>query len=269
MRHIPLHNNCPDPDWCERAATLLDQLKAAPDVAARHELIDGNTSLWRELKEWLLALSHGKCWFSEARDCFSYWDVEHFRPKKNVRNVRGSSGEGYWWLAFDWHNFRICGNVGNRKKGAYFPLRDGCPHVGPLGDLRYEQPLLLDPADEDDPNLLFFNLEGEAIPEPHVTDAWERDRVEYSVERYKLDYPPLSNSRKLVWAECWSQVQQYLAELARYQGDPANAIAREGMRNAARAIRKMLREESEFSSVARACIESSGDPRVQSLLRTA
>ena len=267
MRHIPLHDNRPDPSWCERAVDLLDQLKAAPDADARNDLIDSNSALWRELKEWLLELSHGKCWFSEAKDCFSHWDVEHYRPKKSSKHERCATYHGYWWLAFDWRNFRICGNVGNRKKSSFFPLREGCARVDPYGDLRYEQPLLLDPADDDDPNLLFFNLMGDAIPAPHVMDVWERERVIYSVERCKLDYPPLTDRRKTVWGECWSQIQIYLAELARYQADPTNVIAKECFKIAVRRIRALIREDKEFSSVARACILSSGDQRVTSLLQ--
>ena len=34
----------------------------------------------------------------------------------------GVSAKGYWWLAFDYMNFRVCGNVGNHKKGGWFPL---------------------------------------------------------------------------------------------------------------------------------------------------
>jgi hypothetical protein len=39
-------------------------------------------------------------------------------------------------LAFDWQNFRVCGNVGNRKKGTYFPLRPGCARVAAHADVR-------------------------------------------------------------------------------------------------------------------------------------
>jgi hypothetical protein len=268
MRHISLHGNSPDPEWCGRAAALLDRLKAAPDIDTRNNLIDSNSAMWRELKVWLLELSHGKCWFSEAKDCFSHWDVEHYRPKKTSKDERCSTYHGYWWLAFDWRNLRICGNVGNRKKGSFFPLREGCERVAPHGDHRYEQPLLLDPADDDDPNLLFFNLMGEAIPAPHVKDPWERRRVTYSVERCNLDYPPLADRRKTVWSECWNQIQTYLAELAKYHADPTNAIAKEGLKSAARRIRSLTRYDKEFSSVARACILSSGDERVISLLQT-
>jgi hypothetical protein len=268
MRHIPLLSSTPAPDWCERAKDLLAQLKKAPDRATRNDLIDKNSALWRELKDWLLSLSHGKCWFSEAKDCFSHWDVEHYRPKKSAKHLSGTSDDGYWWLAFDWQNFRICGNVGNRKKGSYFPLRKGCTRAAPHGDLRYEQPLLLDPADEEDPNLLFFNLEGSPIPAPHITDDWERTRVVNSVLRYKLDHPPLIDRRKTVWSECWRQIQRYLTELARYHADPTNVIARESVKNAQSRLREMIREDTEFSSVARACIVATGNERVISLLRT-
>jgi hypothetical protein len=269
MRHIALRTRNPDASWARRADALIDRLRGAADAAARNEIIEQNRGLWGELKQWLLELSHGKCWFSEAKDCFSHWDVEHYRPKKSAKDDDGTAHDGYWWLAFDWQNFRICGNAGNRKKGAYFPLRAGCARCQPFADLRYEQPALLDPTDEDDPVLLYFNMEGRAVPAPHIQDAWERTRVTRSVERYNLDFPPLMDGRKTVWAECWSRLQEYLREVALYQGDPANAIAKDRLKQAARRVRELIREDQQFSSVARACVESSGDPRAVGLLRSA
>lgn len=195
--------------------------------------------------------------------------MEHYRPKKNAKDGDGTKDDGYWWLAFDWQNLRICGNAGNRKKGTYFPLREGCARGKPFGDLRYEQPLLLDPVDEDDPVLLFFNLEGRAVPAPHITDDWEKTRVECSIERYNLDFDPLMNGRRLVWVECWNRLQDYLREVRLYQHDPTNMIARDRLKQAAKRVRELIREDQEFSAVARACVESSGDPRVAGLLRSA
>lgn len=269
MRYISLRDQQPDPEWIRRASALIADLRAAADSAARNKIIDDNDGLWGELKEWLLELSHGKCWFSEAKDCFSHWDVEHYRPKKSAKDRDGTTHGGYWWLAFAWENYRICGNAGNRKKGTFFPLRDGCARAGVDGDLRYEEPMLLDPADEDDPVLLFFNLEGRAVAAPHVNDPWETTRVEYSVERYNLDFPPLMAKRKTVWAECWNRVEEYRRELTLYQNDPTNAVARDRFKQAAKRVRAMIREEQELSAVARACVESAGDPRVSGLLRSA
>lgn len=120
MRHISLNDHVPDPAWLVKADKLLAQLKAAPDTAARKAIIDANDKFWGKLKNWLLELSHEKCWFSESKDCFSHWDVEHYRPKKSAKDIDGTEHEGYWWLAFDWHNYRICGNAGNRKKEPTF-----------------------------------------------------------------------------------------------------------------------------------------------------
>ncbi|MFY9853140.1 MAG: hypothetical protein WAK26_04590, partial [Terracidiphilus sp.] len=114
--------------WLAESARLtveLAALQAADNVKGRNDLIDANSDHWGELKPWLEALSHGKCWFSETRDEFSHYDVEHFRPKKLVRDTLGSVRDGYWWLAFDYTNYRLCGNVGNRKKGNCFPLQRG------------------------------------------------------------------------------------------------------------------------------------------------
>lgn len=56
--------------------------------------------------------------------------------------------------------------------------------------------MLLDPADEDDPSLLFFDPEGQAIVAPFVKDEWEKQRVEYSIEKLKLGFDPLVRKRK-------------------------------------------------------------------------
>lgn len=268
MRHIPLLSYSPDPAWIKRAEALILQLKTAADLDTRKKIIDDNSGLWGELKQWLLSMSHEKCWFSEAKDCFSHWDVEHYRPKKSAKENDGSVVEGYWWLAFDWKNFRICGNAGNRKKGAYFPLHKNSNRSKPFGDLRFEQPALLDPTDEDDPVLLSFNVEGRAVVAPHVQDDWERTRVTSSIERYNLDFPPLMDKRKVVWAESWSRLQEYLREVALCHQDPGNVIARDRMKQAAKRIRELMHERQELSGVARACVASTGDSRAISLLAT-
>jgi hypothetical protein len=269
MRHIPTAGKAPNAEWLKKANDLLVKLDAAADHAERNAIIDANSGVWGELKDWLLDLSHQKCWFSEAKDCFSYWHVEHYRPKKSAKDADGTVHEGYWWLAFNWKNFRVCGSVGNTKKGTFFPLRPKCARVGRKGDIRLEDPQLLDPADEDDPGLLSFDVEGKAIAAPWIKDPWEIARVEYSIDRLKLDFGPLADKRKTVWAECWARIAEYLDELTRYHEDKQNPLAKAGYRRAAGELRSMIREDRELSSVARACIIFSGDPRVLSVLRSA
>jgi uncharacterized protein (TIGR02646 family) len=198
MRYIPLKEKKPNAKWLKKADGVLDKLKAAGSREEREAIIDNNAKVWAELKKWLLELSHQKCWFTEAKDCFNHWHVEHYRPKKKAIDGNGAAGEGYWWLAFDWRNFRICGSVGNAKKGAYFPLRPGSQRAtGPDSDLREEHPELLDPADEDDPALMWFNVEGTAQPHPELRQAWDRQRVEASIKRYELNFGPLADQRKV------------------------------------------------------------------------
>lgn len=269
MRHISVAGRTPDAAWLTKAAGILEQLKAAPDRQTRSAIIDANSAVWGELKSWLLDLSHQKCWFSEAKDCFSHWHVEHFRPKKSVKDADGTEHEGYWWLAFDWKNFRVCGSVGNTKKGTFFPLRPTCDRSPVGGDIRLEDPQLLDPTDPDDPNLLSFDMEGNVIVAPGVVDEWDISRVNYSIERLKLDFGPLVDRRKTIWAECWARIGDYTRELGLYHQDKGNAVARDRCKQAAAHLREMIGETRELSSVARACIFASGDQRVIQVLRSA
>lgn len=268
MRHIKIAGEKPDDLWLAKAAALLDELRAAPDRATRNDIIDRKAALWGDLKEWLLTLSHEKCWFSEAKDCFNHWHVEHFRPKKSAKDSDGTEHDGYWWLAFDWTNFRICGSVGNAKKGTFFPLRPASVRALPFGDTRLEDHQLLDPIDEDDPGLLSFDVEGNAIVAPGITDDWDISRVNYSIEKMKLNFGPLAGKRRVLWAECWARINEYLNELNIYHNDKTNAVAHRGSKLAARRLRELIQEDRELSSVARACIFASADPRVQGLLRT-
>ena len=267
MRHISREGKEPDAAWLAKANDLLQKLKDAPDKAARDAIIDQKSAVWGELKDWLLKLSHDKCWFSEAKDVYNHWHVEHFRPKKSAKDLDGTECEGYWWLAFDWKNFRICGSVGNSKKGTFFPLREGCHRIGVDGDTRLEDVMLLDPADEDDPSLLFFNPEGQAIVAPFVKDEWEKQRVEYSIERLKLGFDPLVRKRKTLWNECNNKINKYLEDLNLYHKDKTNLVAKNSYKEAAKALRKMICADEEFSAVAEACIKFRGDERVSRMLQ--
>ncbi|HOE41941.1 MAG TPA: hypothetical protein PLB25_09980 [Rhodoferax sp.] len=110
--------------WLAKSAQLVADLAALDAAGKRDErnaLIDANSAHCGALKEWLLTLSTGKCWVSEVRELYSYYDVEHFRPTKVAKALDACLRDGYWWLAFDCMNFRGCSNVGNRKKDGWFP----------------------------------------------------------------------------------------------------------------------------------------------------
>lgn len=257
MRFISLEGLVPDAAWTTRAKALSDRLDAAATKSERDKIIDDNAALWGELKQWLLQISNGKCWFSEARDCFSHWEVEHYRPKKSSKNLDGTErNDGYWWLAFDWLNFRICGNVGNRKKGTFFPLRDGTHHAT-SGDRNIDDeiPYLLDPTRPEDPLLLSFDENGDAKPLEGLDD-WSKHRVEVSIERYKLsDHEPLRESRRDIWSQCNREVN-YCQNLMDELSKAPSATKREQVRQQMLKLNAFVSSDAEFSATACECLRN-------------
>lgn len=255
-------------DWLTESARLiaeLARLAAEGKREERNKLIDDNSDHWGKLKGWLLALSGGKCWFSETRDLFSHYDVEHFRPKKEAKELDGSERDGYWWLAFDYMNLRACGNVGNRKKGGWFPLRQGslCSTYGDRcedSETRY----LLDPIDDYDVSLVAFDEEGKVVPVPGAS-PWDAMRVNETVKRLKLnEHTPLTEERRKVWQKVDQSIEEYSAAKARSAGN--NPAARATLSHISRQIRDLTRPTSELSAVARWCVLLRNDPQLSKLV---
>ncbi|CAH1207534.1 conserved hypothetical protein [Candidatus Nitrotoga sp. BS] len=252
--------------WLAKSARLvgeLAKLDAAGQIKDRNELIDKYGGHWGKLKSWLLALSNGKCWFTEARDIASHLDVEHFRPKKATRNGKGPERDGYWWLAFEYTNLRIAGTVPNRKKGAWFPLRHGsrCSTYAHRceGD---EVPHFLDPTNAHDVTLLAFDEEGKAVPAPGIP-RWENVRVKRTVERLKLtEHQALAEERRKVWQRTAMLINKYQQALSESR---TSAAARERVKATARDIVCLTKPETELSSVAKWCIRLCNDPQLSRL----
>jgi len=255
MIHIDMRGQTPAGDWLERARQATEQMEDAGTDAERHAIIDRNDALWGELKAWLLGLSQGKCWFSEARDIYSHFDVEHFRPKKSAKSSEGMIRGGYWWLAFDYLNYRICGNVGNRKKGTFFPLASHSA-VGTADNralVEDELCLLLDPANEDDPLLLSFNETGDA---EGLADCgeWEENRVTESIRRFKLnEHQPLVEARRDLWRRCRDRI----AECQNLMAQQATVARRERIRAKMSELRALIRPDAVLSATARECLRKS------------
>ena len=255
MRYVPLFENRPSEKWMKMAAKATAELETEMDPDTRNKLIQKKAKVWGALKNWLLKLSDQKCWFSEAKDCFQDWDVEHYRPKSCSKNLDGTEREGYWWLSFDWRNLRVCGRVGNNKKGTFFPLRSAYAADSNHRDIDDEVPYLLDPINKVDCTLLSFNQLGEAIPAPGL-DAWSEERVLTSVTRYKLDYDKLELQRKTIWETCLAlihEIQHLLRDQAKNPGAAKNARVEEKMKQLA----EMTHRKSVCSSAAIVCLQKS------------
>jgi hypothetical protein len=66
MIYIRLDPNKIPPEWLEKAKKLVAELDAIDDPAERAKFIKDH-DIWGEIKDRLLQLSYGKCWYSEAR----------------------------------------------------------------------------------------------------------------------------------------------------------------------------------------------------------
>lgn len=255
--------------WLTKSNQLvaqLAQLEAAGKREERNALIDKSKPHWDELKPWLLSLSGGKCWFSEVRELYSHYDLEHFRPKKEAKSLDGTLRDGYWWLAFDYMNFRVCGNVGNRKKGGWFPLKPGSlcsTYTEPCeeSETRY----LIDPIDDDDVALLAFDEEGKVISMPGAA-TWEQERVNETIKRLKLnEHAPLAEERRKVWQQVNSLIEEFKAAKARC-GTGNNPAAKEKLTGLRARIREKTNPRAELSAVARWCVLLRNDPQLSRLV---
>ena len=104
-----------------QAATTA--LAAIESDADRRRYIKDNAALWSALREHLLEMSYNKCWYSEARESVSRFQVDHFRPHGRSKQATKEFSAGYSWLAFDHLNFRLagvlrggCGNLNSRDR---------------------------------------------------------------------------------------------------------------------------------------------------------
>lgn len=250
----------------DRLVCELAKLNAAGTVKERNELIDKHSGHWGKLKPWLLTLSGGKCWFSEVRELYSHYDVEHFRPKKEAKALDAIQRDGYWWLAFNYMNFRVCGNVGNRKKGGWFPLKDGSlcsTYAQPCeeSETRY----LLDPIDDDDVALIAFDEEGKVVPVPG-SSAWEQERVNETVKRLKLnEHVPLAEARRKVWQQVDGLIDDFNKAQARCSAGN-NPVAKAKMNEVRKRVRAMTSPTAELSAVARWCLLVRNDLRLSRLV---
>lgn len=252
---IPL-GSTPPQDWLDEAEALAEQLNKAPDDKARVDLIFANRKLWRDkrLLNWLTELHYRKCWYSEAKESVSSYHVDHFRPKGKARQLDGAERTGYWWLAFKWTNYRLCGQLLNVKKRDLFPVQaPGVAQPALPFTLDIEGHLLLDPLSEEAWFVSFErNDDGECLagPSPGL-EGQDLDRVHATIDILGLNrLDSLKRNRADVWDKCLAKIQDY-----NKSRDEPVMNTRTALRvAAAKALAELCSEQAEFSSVAKACV---------------
>jgi hypothetical protein len=251
MIYVDLSKVSPTQEWLDKAKKLTDALRAT-DEDGRREILAKNDKVWRELLAELLKASNNKCWYSENTIAGSHVDVDHFRPKSSAKNLDGTEREGYWWLAFDYRNYRAAGSIVNRDlKNHMFPLRDGSVICLLDGNLDDEQPYFLDPTKRSDVVLLNFNEEGGIFCS--TNGEWDGQRVEITVKYFKLDNPMLRNLRKSKWQECQDLLERIVRQYKLYQQGSPTAKGR--FEELIEQLRRMKDSDQEFASTVRSFLK--------------
>jgi hypothetical protein len=187
----------------------------------------------------------------------SAYHVDHYRPKGRVKDLDGNESDGYWWLAFEWTNYRICGQLINVKKLDVFPVVEG-PRAIPdyAGSLQLEAPLLIDPVTENARLISYEADEDACIATPtHGIDGTDEQRAKATIELLGLNIRArLNTKRRDHWDKC-------MLAIADYQGATGpDALRRVYRANAVRKLREMIAYKEEFSSVVEACIQKNAPP---------
>lgn len=197
--------------WIKAAAEGMKELRKKTTHEERSQFITkffkDNSALWTELKQCMAQPVPAKCWYSEVQRAVPDLEIDHFRPKNAVC---GCEHEGYWWLAFEWENFRISSPMANKRrtdvragtvdgKGTHFPLCDESKRVSdnPPSSIRNEKPLLLDPFDAADVMLLDYAVEsGKAVEKYKESEHKVKYlRAKKSIELYHLNEGTLITQR--------------------------------------------------------------------------
>jgi hypothetical protein len=220
------------------------------------EIIEKNKKLWIDdrLRGWMLGLFNNKCWYSEAQESVSPYHVDHFRPKGRVTDdLSDDVSDGYWWLAFNWTNYRMCGDLLNVKKNDVFPFADStrATHSDPTS-VNKECPILIDPLVEEEARLISYEWRDVetcvAIQSGDVTPE-QAARVDRTIKILGLNRLPRLNEKR---AQFWDKCKLAIAD---YKGATGSScFAKIEQAKATATLKGMIKYDAEFSSVAEACV---------------
>lgn len=232
MRYIDLNiiDQCKPANWDENARVWFQRVFTAANKSTEIKAI-GNK--WSQFKVNFINSFGDKCWYSEVPRVGTDFDVDHFRPKCDVkisksiyasRIVNGVSQNhsGYWWLAFEARNYRYACIEANRLreeggKHDYFPLMDEATRVWvntPFSGHANELIKLLDPCNRMDVTLISYVEDPGKITSRYSEDTHpaEYERVAESIKRYNLNSKTVKGAR----GEIIKKVEQSLEFLKIY-----------------------------------------------------
>jgi uncharacterized protein (TIGR02646 family) len=228
---------------------VIDARKNAISILLKNSSLQ---KIWQDLAPYLAKLNNNKCWYSESLNPGSNKDVDHFRPKGRVDE--DPNHEGYWWLAFDWRNYRYScqwcnqrrvNSITNGGKCDHFPVNGTFRASQEGDDHKLEDIDLLDPVDPDDWKLLTFRPNGEPIP-ARPAGTKEHKRAETSIKIYHLDYREFVVGRH----DLATKVRLAVEEMDTCYPKITDITMREIFKNRQKDILRLIDRNSEYSAAA-------------------
>lgn len=220
MRYIDfslIDQNDPDvKEWIKRARRRYRTLSSKATHQERAQYL-ARSNFWTEFKPILIKYYGNLCWYSECDLTGAYGDIDHFRPKNRSMDENDNPilADGYWWLAYDYLNYRLSCDICNKAyreggKKDRFPLKPGTsPALMPNSD---DVPLLLDPCVFQDVELIDCNETGEIVS---LSDNdYDEKRIEVSKRLYNWNY--FNTARREIRTKCKTALEmfEWMYELA-------------------------------------------------------
>jgi hypothetical protein len=268
MRRVDLRAFQPSAAWLAKANAANDELSTKGTHEERVAFMKAKSSIWRELREELIGQFGNKCWFTDAPEFVARLDVEHFRPKAKSLDRKGKPYQGYWWLAFDWENYRLCGQIPNREeKKSWFPLMPRSFRATMAADdWRLEEPAFLDPSKPGDVALVAYAEDGGVHAKPGA-DRRESYRVRVTDSLLGLSrVPAVVEERQKIWKHCRLLVRDFMTLKVQEKRGGANPVLSSQQDDVLRRLLAMTRSQEAFASVARSCLRQSPEKWAVDLL---
>ena len=261
--------------WQDEQAKAMAIAENCPDEEARHSFLRGNTAadVWKKLRDGMAELSHYKCWYCEVQLTRDDLVIDHYRPKGAV--FEDPDHYGYWWLAFQFTNFRLsckfCNELrvdavtGQRGgKSTHFPLLPGSVRATAEDrDTDLEMPTILDPCERDDVNYLVFRLDSHAYSKYEIdVDPVGYERAVQTIEYLNLNHSRILRGRAQVCNQVMEAIDRvdsafrgYARRTAAGQIDPATLnLARRAYTDAVQRLAAYLHSASPYAGAARSIL---------------
>lgn len=198
----------------------------------------------KDVREQLIKDQYQKCAYCETIISKQYNDVEHYRPKHD-----------YHWLGYTWDNLLYsCDKCNRSYKKGYFPLKDEAARDLVHQDTSKEDPLIINPCEENPLNHIHYNR--------HIVCALEINgqkdaKGETCITLFHLndreERPELVNAREQIYEQHMNNLRTIKLQETILQTPnlpPSIYVAaQETITNMVEAIAKMKRPESNFSGM--------------------